>query len=189
MDSLFDSDTLEVPIEVSSLNADFSIDPDSLNLTENSTVQFQSLSSEAISWLWDFDNGLTDSIPSPLVTFDDPGQYIIYLRTKDSINCVATKEQPLQVVSVLSIQRSNSNSFKIYPNPSSDEIFIQFQDILISGSATFTLYNNKGSVLWHSTDIVENNKSLLNLPRLPSGLYYLHVNIQDHVSIRKLIIK
>ena len=51
----------------------------------------------AISWEWNFGNGVTDSLQNPVYSYTTPGSYFISLQTKDTSGCVSTYTIPTAI--------------------------------------------------------------------------------------------
>ncbi len=51
----------------------------------------------AVSWEWNFGNGVTDTIENPVYSFTVPGTYTVSLLTKDSSGCVSTYTSPVDI--------------------------------------------------------------------------------------------
>lgn len=56
--------------------------------TNNLQVQFTDLSTNAVSWLWDFGDGDTSHMQNPTHNFDSAGYYSVNLQVTNSIGCV-----------------------------------------------------------------------------------------------------
>jgi cyanophycinase-like exopeptidase len=91
--------------------------------------------------------------------------------------------------SLLSIPQLNENKvFKIYPNPSTDKISIEFNH-LESIPETLKILAPNGQIKKKLT-IAKSKKMQLEVSDLPSGVYFIEVSYKDrNNSIDKLIIK
>lgn len=76
--------------------ADFYWEPQSPSVN-NPTVQFSDNSSDASSWVWQFDNlsGATD--PNPQYTFNIPGEYTITQYITNEFGCMDTAQYVIVV--------------------------------------------------------------------------------------------
>ena len=72
--------------------ADFSSTPASTDeiVLPDANVQFEDLSTGAISWFWDFGDGNTSAEQSPNHTYAQAGNYTVTLRVSDENGCVST---------------------------------------------------------------------------------------------------
>ena len=78
---------------------DFSYSP--LEILAESAVLFEDLSFDTtISWLWEYSNGVTDTIQNPNYSFDIPGVYTICLTSSNTFNCFDTFCQDITIISI-----------------------------------------------------------------------------------------
>ena len=75
-------------------------------------------------------------------------------------------------------QNDKTNSFRVYPNPAKDILFVQ-----TNGNASFSLLNQSGKILV-ITNI--NGKGSINISSVAAGLYYLRNNSSG--AVQKVII-
>lgn len=81
----------------------------------------------------------------------------------------------------------DSDALKVYPNPASDFINIDFQDEL-SGQTVIQLWNTDGRLLMSSVlNIAGNNDTNINISHLDSGNYYLHVLNGEERMVKRFI--
>ncbi|MBP1630435.1 MAG: putative Gingipain [Bacteroidetes bacterium] len=86
------------------------------------------------------------------------------------------------VTSVNSITNKNDNII-IYPNPANDEINIKY----IKEGCSIKIINSIGR-LFFSKDKISSEELLINISKLPSGLYYVCTQDGFDISTKKLII-
>lgn len=81
----------------------------------------------------------------------------------------------------------NSNDIKIYPNPASDELTVQYN--LIHTSGKLEIYNAVGKKMYQ-TDLRANSTSIkVNVRSLPAGNYIVKMDINNQIVTRKIIIE
>jgi hypothetical protein len=79
----------------------------------------------------------------------------------------------------------NSNIFiKIYPNPASDYLYIQFEGGNDSPVLTYVIYNTIGQKI--SEGRLIDNK--INIENIETGFYYLNIKTEKGAIVQKLII-
>jgi hypothetical protein len=89
---------------------------------------------------------------------------------------------PKKTSSVTKIMKQAADAaFKVYPNPTKDEIIIRFNTI--SSSHEVTILNQMGGVFKHFT--TEQNSININLIDLPKGLYLVQYNQQYFTKLVK----
>lgn len=75
------------------------------------------------------------------------------------------------------------DQFSIFPNPGSDIVTVQVND---NGLNFLTCYNSVGQVVY--TNFFERITNL-NFATLPRGIYFIQVTVDDHYSVKKVIIE
>jgi gliding motility-associated-like protein len=76
--------------------ANFKPDPRETSLF-NAGVSFTDLSQHAVSWSWEFGNGLESSVQHPTVYFDEPGKYVITLTVTNITGCVDRYQEEIYI--------------------------------------------------------------------------------------------
>lgn len=92
------------------------------------------------------------------------------------------------IVGIDNLLSSNSEqSFKIYPNPASSTIHIQFNDPP-TGKSSFTIRNILGEIL--ITRPIEKDEATVDVSILPNGIYFMEIATPNkQAECRKLIIR
>ena len=75
-------------------------------------------------------------------------------------------------------------AFEIYPNPATNEVFLQLKGKSAGKTATFTLYDLSGKKLFGMECVAENGH--IALPALAKGLYLTEVAVDGQRFTRKL---
>lgn len=88
--------------------------------------------------------------------------------------------------SSLSVDNYEFDTISIYPNPTSNELFIKWDK---PDSVTLKLYNSIGALQYYQKNktIIEAFK--IDTSKLSSGVYYLKINTQNSVTTKKIVIK
>ncbi len=98
-------------------------------------------------------------------------------------------ESNLMDATILSVSEKTDNQIKVFPNPNSGIMQIELNEDPKS-EITVLLYDTKGNELWNNK-ISGHNKSIkLQLPHVPRGYYFLHVNYNNKLhSVKIEIVK
>jgi hypothetical protein len=85
------------------------------------------------------------------------------------------------------IQGTDYKNWALYPNPSSGKFSLECFD---SANSTIKLefYNLVGELLFNDEFIPENNKAVVSIPNLPSGIYLLKAHSENKSLEAKVII-
>lgn len=148
---------------------------DNTEIQAGDTVYFQDLNADIVGWDWDFGDGAFSTEEGPAHVFAQSGNYEVTLRVDDGY-CQGEFTQTLQVGDVTQFIDAGIQTWKVYPNPVSDLLYLSG-----SGSAAtlnLELVNLIGQSAWHAR--VEHfggdREFVFYLPTLPSGVYFFRVN-------------
>ncbi len=124
-----------------------------------------------------------------LYKLDDGGYFISGQDRKDSDNydvyVLRTNEQGNIISSNEQIE--TSLDIHIYPNPVSNEIFIDFPENSISGQVVVRLINQQGVTLIESE--IRDTERSIDISSLPPSLYFLEVDMNNEFNILKRVVK
>lgn len=168
------SEVVQVPILVSTLTADFTIESDTLNLAYDQKLAASANSNQAKSFVWDLGDGNSLTGKDISYTYTTPGIYTVVLSVEDSLNCVESKSKTLVVFDdpILGSKAELRRFFKIFPNPANQILhlegvgnfsFDQYQIIDLKGNVVLSSNNEKPSM----------RAEVINIKNLPEGVYYL----------------
>ena len=173
-------------------------------------VKFQDLSSiDVVDWSWQFESGTppVSTLKNPEVSFDKAGKYTVKLTVRNSNGTnSATKLKYVEVKSPilcprkppkkpegglgdnefnggLSSRISESVQVDIYPNPATDEIFIEG-----AGGTKIQLFSLHGKMLLSRS--IKQDKEKLPVSGLEPGCYLLRIDHRDYSeTIRVSVIR
>jgi len=155
--------------------------PDSCNM-----LVFTNTSTDADSYLWDFGNGNTSTLESPMHIYWENGQYEVQLTASNIYDSVTTSlTVTIDCISDYSPNSSVNTAINIFPNPSNGIATISYPNTFIGG--TLKLLNTNGEVVIQQ-QLSANNYQLQNR-HLPSGLYYVQITNGKFTKAQKLLIK
>ncbi|MCC7333269.1 MAG: T9SS type A sorting domain-containing protein [Flavobacteriales bacterium] len=163
---------------------------DSLNL-----IIVNTSSGNISSYLWDFGDGNTSTLPYPQHTYSTIGNYQVCLTISDS-NCTKTycdstsvsKSAGINSINVIApivteiSSSTDENKINIYPNPSKDFVYISISDDYSNSSVE--LLTLLGEVIVKQS--VNTSVVKLTLP-VNSGVYLLRITSDKKQRISKVI--
>jgi hypothetical protein len=82
--------------------------------------------------------------------------------------------------------KNENQQIKVYPNPNNGSFTVQLSNF--DTESTVSVFNISGKVVYQ-TKMNENTSTEINLPHLPSGIYYLRANDSKTVKTTKLIVR
>jgi PKD repeat protein len=159
------------------LNADFSysqVSGNEFSFTNNSTAQY--------ALLWDFGDGNTSIDINPIHQYSQPGVYEVVLTIN---NCGKTDSISKTItVDALNISENQQDSWKVYPNPVSQILQV---DYFASDVSNFLIYNGLGEIVLNGNLTFGTNK--ISTDQLNQGVYYIEFNHSSFACGRVKFIK
>jgi PKD repeat protein len=153
----------------------------------NLTFNFTDTTSGAISWLWNFGDGSTDTTQNPSHTYASSGQYNVSL-TVNNGNCSSTIQIPFSVVSVRNLF-GNGSTVSMSPNPATSNVTIQFE--YPASSAILSVENLIGQQALNKTLQPLNNmlfRDQITVAGWAKGLYLLKIKAGNDFTVIPLIV-
>lgn len=71
----------------------------------------------------------------------------------------------------LVLKKAANENFKVYPNPSIDEI-----NLLCTANATYQIFNMQGVLIHKGNELIKDKPYLVNITHLPAGIYNIVFN-------------
>lgn len=186
-----------IPIEVIPSedvpNADFTVSETTidLNIDETGEAIFTDNSTDAVAWLWNFDDGISSTEQNPIHNFTEPGTHQVSLMVTDSSGCShSTIQEILVIFEEPTAVNSNPNddfNILVFPNPVTDDLQISFF-LNQRQSVNLTLVDAYGKVIKKEQNTNYFNENInWDLAFLHSGVYYLVFEIEDKVMVKKVV--
>lgn len=153
---------------------------DENNITHFTNLSVGSDSSEIESYFWNFCDGSTSTELNPVHIYALPGYVCACLTITNVMGCTDT----YCVSDDLGIN-DHQTAISIYPNPVTENSFTinSTEPYLIEG-----IYDITGKLILYEETILDKQKSGINLIDAQTGIYFLKLNINGRVEMRKLIV-
>ncbi|MCX6197876.1 MAG: PKD domain-containing protein [Bacteroidetes bacterium] len=152
-----------------------------------------------LNYLWQFGDGDSSTLQYPSHIYSTPGQYYVCLTVTENTGCINTycdssfyvfktegglMSQLTIIAAPTAISQSaiSNPQFAIFPNPTSDKLFIQTNGIELE---QINIYNTTGSLVMAAASLINHQLSIINLP---SGVYIAEIKTKEG-SVRKRWIK
>jgi hypothetical protein len=151
------------------------------------TVNFtgSNLGDSAVSYLWDFGDGSAlVSQQNPTYTYNNPGVYLVRFAAFNALGEIATYEAWLNTnCQPLSISSNKLETFRIYPNPVSNNLNIE----LNHANGSYQIFNSVGQLIMSNTI----NNKIMSIPfgEFPNGVYNLRIESDHKISFQKIVKK
>lgn len=142
------------------------------------TVTFMDESQGAIRWFWDFDNGATSSLPSPVYTYRDTGVYEVRQIVTHASGC---KDTLIRIIDILpEVRYFLPNAF----TPNNDSQNDGFKGVGIMDGATgfrLSIWNRWGEMVFETSnpDDAWNGRKNNTGEEVPQGVYVVLVTYRE----------
>lgn len=147
------------------------------------TVQFtDQTTGEVDSWLWDFGDGGTSSLPNPSYTFIAPGNYDVSLEASGP-GGIGYEIKYDYILIPVGTQNNTDHAILVYPNPASDEINISFHNAVDRKIRIISL----GGIIVEQRSI-STAKERINVSELAEGTYTIEI-IENELITRVKFVK
>ncbi len=150
----------------------------------DNTVLFQPLSIFTSNYYWEFGDGSNSQQSNPIHTYNDIGTYQVSLQSYNFCG-VDSVTKPL-LISIVGIENSEIQKFKISPNPNNGNFTIEIpENIEVKKIEILSMEGKK--IKEFNTFETKSKQISLNINKFTKGLYYLKIITKDTIILRKLI--
>ena len=157
------------------------------NYEQNSnTVIFNNLSVNASNFLWDYGNGVTDTLANPTYVYPEPGIYNVSLLSWRKCKADTTN----QSIEIITSGDSNidkiNKSLIIFPNPVLD--YLCFYNTDFNGKLSIKILNTNGEIAYNKfKNVTSNSMITINVDKLNSGIYLYRIKLGESSYTGKFI--
>lgn len=152
----------------------------------NSTIYFTNNSSNGSSLFWDFGDGNTSTDSNPWNNYVTEGSYNATLTVSNGICADSVLIQVVEVLDVTGIADKNELNIEIYPNPTTNNVTVDFGQSVKNAQIIITDLSGKKVFEKQNINDSATNLTLINMS---SGVYFVSVLINEQSSVFKLIIE
>lgn len=154
---------------------------DFTSVINNLNVDFTDVSTNAVSWFWDFGDSDTSSQQNPNHTYPSGGTYNVTLYVE---NTQANWDTVIKTVDLTSVNIANheNNEFSVYPNPAKDKLYFE------NGSNTIDrieISDLSGRRIIENT--YTNIPEYIDIDMLRKGIYIVRVFSDNQVFESKFV--
>lgn len=116
------------------------------------------------------------------------GEWVFHVYETGDLNTGDTITYQITAMGVSSVVEASLSEFKISPNPATDVVRIEVNEASIQNKTTVNLIDNLGRILI-SEEFTSNGTMVLDVSRIPMGLYSLMVQNKQQSAVKKLVLK
>jgi PKD repeat protein len=162
-------------IKINNLVISTSSTPDNGTGNGTATVTFNGTPPYIIEW--------SDSQTTATATGLTAGDYIVTV--EDSNGCITSDTVTVYLASGVA-SSSENEKIKVYPNPTSGKIVIEFSENI--NDINVTVLDVLGREITTAGRKKEKTKYLLNLSGNAAGIYFIHIMIDGQKSVKRIIL-
>lgn len=162
--------------------ADFTVNPE-LVFVPGDKARFYDLSSDAISWAWDFGDGNSSTERNPSYTYQEEGIYTVQLEVANQFGCLDT----LRMVDLMTAKPQGfvklPNAFKPRPDGGADAMDPSSEYVVVFKPAhrdvdefTMEIFNRWGQKIFHTNDIDSGWDGMYEGQLAPQGVYVYKIS-------------
>ena len=158
--------------------------PDSYAYSANGlTVNFTDSTTFSTSWHWNFGDGTTDTLKSPIHIYNTPGIYLVCLVSYAPCGTDTLCDTVTITLTGVSKNSKTISAVQVYPNPATDQLNISIDETLLG--AQLNIYDVAGALVLQSK--IQNLKSKIDCSAYPSGVYIAEIKTGNAVARRRWV--
>ncbi len=160
------------------------------NVDQN-IVSFYDHSRDADNYLWDFGDGNISTEEEPVHKYLNTGTYEVNLYTENLYcNSIDSTTKNVTITTLDITQVSVEKVYHIYPNPATNEVNIYIQNAYMK-EVYIELINLYGQLINKDHYTSEQNELFVqfDVSNLPAGIYFVRINIDNNITVEKIIIQ
>jgi uncharacterized lipoprotein YddW (UPF0748 family)/PKD repeat protein len=151
----------------------------------NAIVTFTNTSSDAITWQWNFGNGITSTDANPFCQYTTAGNYLVTLITNSNGACLSDTATVTIQVGNLGIDSEEISIVYWFQNENVLHVIGDFTDF-IGTEAKFM--DIQGKILL-SQQVTNKENILFDVVTIPAGVYFVRLESSKNSQTRVLIVK
>ena len=139
------------------------------------------------TYLWHFGDGDTSTLISPSHTYINNGYYNVKLVAKSECT-VDSVVQIINVGSVNVLENQHRINVLCFPNPNNGRFVLQTNSY--HGNLKVHIFNPLGQkVLTSQVKIKQDDEMFFDISEYGKGVYYLYVEVENQVIVRKVVVR
>lgn len=157
-----------------------------VNINVDPRVSFTNESEGADRYEWSFGDGTGSDDENPGHTYTEVGEYLVILYAING-SCIKTDSIVIIVDEMVGTNNIELHSnILLFPNPANDRVSFKLNGNLLASSVEIIHMN--GSILQKQVIDTMNNFNVA-IDRIPGGVYFVRIQTNAGVAIKKLIIQ
>ncbi len=183
-----DSIEIEINVEVAEAPIAAFEASDEIVPLDEALITFVNGSLHADGYYWSFDDGFFSTDEDPWHLFGAVGDYYVSLIALNGGCPNDTMTKLIKVIAVSDLAEELENQIFIYPNPSTDHIYLGAK-VTMSQSFSYVIFDNQGQTVQvgQYPNLAQNQ--LISLNQIAAGTYILKLDFDGTIVVKSLVIE
>ena len=168
---------------------EYTLSVDTVNIADNEEVLFNSTTTNAVAWYWNFGDGNQSNDENTSHIYQSPGNYMTSLIAVDTGGCTGAAFLPLVVKEeTINIAKPSPifDNVLVYPNPVKERLSVLL-DLPGYKNLTLRLTDSTGRIWSMSEHGINNGVIDMDVNGIPPGIYFLSVEMDLGSSVWKVV--
>ena len=141
------------------------------------------------TYLWNFGDGNTSTIANPGNIYSASGPYTVTLTITNDCGSNTFTDSILLTVAEIDELLVNGD-VNVSPNPSNGEFTIDME-LISNSNVSFRVENLVGALVYETQSITIDgaHSETISLGNVPTGVYFVNIQVGDNNLVKKLIIE
>jgi PKD repeat protein len=141
------------------------------------------------TYLWNFGDGNTSTIANPRNIYSASGPYTVTLTITNDCGSTTFTDSILLTVAGIDELLVNGD-VNVFPNPSNGEFTIDME-LISNSNVSFRVENLVGALVYETQSITIDgaHSETISLGNVPTGVYFVNIQVGDNNLVKKLIIE
>lgn len=184
---------VEVDPNANTAGAGFQPSADFIDITDGLLpISFTDQSTDAVSWQYDFGDGMMSTDANPTHTYNEPGFYTVIQSVESADGCTSYATQLIEVFEELPLSSDAADlvepTFEIMPNPVQDQLNV-LVDLKEWAKGTLRVTNIAGQQVLAPRGFDQNFNQHIQVSTLPSGIYFLSLETANGIWAKKFVVQ
>jgi subtilisin family serine protease/PKD repeat protein len=189
IDSLLESLPTMVKITTKTIEVDFLMNKDTINIYEKDTLWLQAKDTQALAYQWSIE-GKTKNGVKNYFTFEQAGEYTVSLKLTANNACIGIVSKKIVVIYQDISKLPPYTKLDLYPNPSKNGNITMDLSLRKPNYVTISVYNSIGQVInSYSEDYFKDKTYKFDFKNFATGLYLLKIKIGERQVVEKIMIE
>ncbi len=141
------------------------------------------------TYLWDFGDGNTSTMANPGNIYNVSGPYTVTLTITNDCGSSTFTDSILLTVAGIDELLVNGD-VNVFPNPSNGEFTVDME-LISNSNVSFRVENLVGAIVYETKSIIIDgaHSETISIGNVPTGVYFVNIQVGENNLVKKLIIE